>query len=308
MFGFQNVGNTCFLNSVLQCLFKLNALNAVLDHRPIELSTPEQVFYKEFNDLRLLVRDGNCIVQPRRFVQAVRELAAHRKNADFSDNRQNDAAEFVLFLVDCLHDAMKHSVPALPVADAADTIAGDIERKCQILMNEHYKDSYSEMVQLFYGIHLSVIADEVKMRAVLAEPFMALEVPVKPHLMESLKAYCEESDLDWFDESSKAHIRCKQKIVIHKFPPILMINLKRFGQGKKNNDVVEIPLSFTITSALGEQNTYELSSVCNHTGSLNGGHYTAQVKINDAWTLVDDDAFTPSANFSNAYCMFYERC
>jgi ubiquitin C-terminal hydrolase len=70
---------------------------------------------------------------------------------------------------------------------------------------------------------------------------------------------------------------------------------------------VDIPLSFSISSELGGQHTYELSSVCNHLGSLNGGHYTAQVKINDAWTLVDDDAFAPSANFSNAYCLFYER-
>ena len=307
MFGFQNVGNTCFLNSVLQCMFKLKALNAVLDEKQVEATTPEQVFYQEFNDLRRLVKGGNCMVQPRRFVQAVRDLAAHRKNADFSDNRQNDAAEFALFLIDCLHDAMKGARPALPVAETVSTVAEDVERKCQLLMNERYKNDYSEMVQLFCGIHLSVIADEVKMRAVLAEPFMTLEVPVKANLLECLKAYSEESDLDWTDESSKTQIRCKQKIIIHQLPPILIINLKRFGQGKKNNAVVDIPLSFSISSELGGQHTYELSSVCNHSGSLNGGHYTAQVKINDAWTLVDDDAFAPSANFSNAYCLFYER-
>lgn len=60
--------------------------------------------------------------------------------------------------------------------------------------------------------------------------------------------------------------------------------------------------------------TYDLVSVCNHTGSLLSGHYTATCRnpVNHQWYHYDDTAVSvvkESAVMSaNAYLLFYERC
>lgn len=60
--------------------------------------------------------------------------------------------------------------------------------------------------------------------------------------------------------------------------------------------------------------TYDLVAVCNHSGSLLSGHYTAVCRnpTNLQWYHYDDTAVSPVAesdvNSSNAYLLFYQRC
>lgn len=60
--------------------------------------------------------------------------------------------------------------------------------------------------------------------------------------------------------------------------------------------------------------TYDLVAVCNHTGSLLSGHYTATCRnpVNLQWYHFDDSAVTPVKDMEvyspNAYLLFYQRC
>lgn len=60
--------------------------------------------------------------------------------------------------------------------------------------------------------------------------------------------------------------------------------------------------------------TYDLVAVCNHSGSLLSGHYTAVCRnpTNLQWYHFDDTAVSPVAESdvicSNAYLLFYQRC
>ena len=59
--------------------------------------------------------------------------------------------------------------------------------------------------------------------------------------------------------------------------------------------------------------TYDLYGVCNHSGRLQGGHYTSFVKtINDNWyhfndTVVSKVNNTKTIISSKAYCLFYKK-
>lgn len=135
----------------------------------------------------------------------------------------------------------------------------------------------------------------------------------------------------------KKNVPANKKMEINKFPQILIINLKRFrydmnplgrgricrrengmhnGPGEKNESMIDFPVcNFDLKkySKNGTSINYELYAICNHSGKINAGHYTAICKhsINYKWiefddknvkTIVENNLVTP-----NAYLLFYRR-
>ena len=99
---------------------------------------------------------------------------------------------------------------------------------------------------------------------------------------------------------------------------ILVINLKRFSNNmRKNNVYVDFPLEdFNVSSFIQGYNknsyVYDLYAICQHSGSVLGGHYTACVKnYDDKWYLFNDTAVSeiPIDKLKNnkAYCFFYRK-
>lgn len=134
-----------------------------------------------------------------------------------------------------------------------------------------------------------------------------------------------------------------KKMEINKFPHILAIHLKRFRlenlgnfgrvrlsrrndlgslnqinfSGEKNESLVEFPLNTLELSRYSNKNTniiYELFAVCNHTGTMHSGHYTAICKhpISKKWVEFDDKIIRNEKSpdtivSSNAYMLFYRK-
>ena len=108
---------------------------------------------------------------------------------------------------------------------------------------------------------------------------------------------------------------------MHRAPPLLIIQLKRFHTGssdtEKNEQLVTFPLDFfnPKQGPLNEASTdvYECYAIINHYGSLNGGHYSAFVRVKgEKWYLFDDSFVSAVENpaeivSSAAYLLFYRR-
>jgi ubiquitin C-terminal hydrolase len=102
-------------------------------------------------------------------------------------------------------------------------------------------------------------------------------------------------------------------------PNILVIDLKRFdNRSQKNQILVTFPienldLSSYIIGYKKESYKYDLYGVCNHSGSVSGGHYTAYVKNADnKWyhfndTNVSEVGLIDSIISPKAYCLFYRK-
>ncbi|CAM2716861.1 unnamed protein product [Rotaria socialis] len=110
----------------------------------------------------------------------------------------------------------------------------------------------------------------------------------------------ETPDDSWFCDQNecKKDSKVSKQLQILTFPPVLIIQLKRFshehGLHRKLNTLVDYPIDgFNLGRLLksSEEAVYDLIAVCNHIGSIYGGHYTAYARKGpkqETWYILDD--------------------
>ena len=330
--GLVNLGNTCFLNSCMQVLNHTYELTELLTSKKYEQclkkSVPDSVITDEWNNLRKVLWTQNGVVSPNRFVHHVQQLAMKKDRDLFTGWAQNDLPEFLLFLVECMHNSISRGVNM--------KISGDIENttdkmaiECYKMLQKSYSKEYSEFMEMFYGIYVSqltTINEKVTHSANPESFFMLdLELPKKnPSLYDCLDAFTQfeilEGENAWYNEKTRKKESVKKRITFWNFPKILVITLKRFtGDGtRKLQDLVNFPLdgldlSKYVSGYNAKQYIYDLYGVCNHSGGPMGGHYTSYVKnLSGEWVHYNDTRLerhqVPSKIISpKAYCLFYRK-
>ena len=155
------------------------------------------------------------------------------------------------------------------------------------------------------------------------------------NIEDCFKKYSEEEIIE--GEYMLHCSQCKEKtksnkrISIWEPPEILIIQFNRFNneiinnrfQGiTKNYTNVEFPITELDIKSLQldihlTENKYELISLCEHRGSISGGHYVSYCKnsINNKWYEHNDEdvIHVPDENLekelitNNAYILFYEK-
>jgi hypothetical protein len=128
-----------------------------------------------------------------------------------------------------------------------------------------------------------------------------------------------EGENAWFNEETNLKINIRKRIQFWSFPDILIIDFKRFNSRfQKNQILVTFPLdnldlSKYVIGYKKECYKYELYAVCNHSGSVMGGHYTSVVKnANGNWYHFNDQDVSLVVTLDNvitpkAYCLFYRK-
>ena len=329
--GLANLGNTCFLNSTLQCLSHTYELNLFLDKKKDNFKdrmnrVPESLILWEWDKLRKLMWSENCVIQPGGFLQSVQRVARIKDLALFTGFLQNDAEEFLRFIIDCFHNSLKREVK-MTISGNAKTEQDETATACYKMMQNMYRKEYSEFIQLFYGIHVSTVTSmESGYTNVTPEPFFNLQVEIgnTKTLEGCIRNYTHEEILehkiDVSDEGQTKKLeRGKKKIEFWNLPDILVITLKRFDKsGKKNKVFIDFPLKNLNLSnyVIGyDKDTYkyDLYGICNHSGGTRGGHYTSFIKnANDKWYLFNDTNViemtdTNKIKSPQAYCFFYRK-
>jgi ubiquitin carboxyl-terminal hydrolase 8 len=329
--GLANLGNTCFLNSTLQCLSHTYELNMFLDKSSDNFKermnrVPESLILWEWDKLRKLMWSENCVIQPGGFLQSVQRVARIKDLALFTGFLQNDAEEFLRFIIDCFHNSLKREVK-MTISGNAKTEQDETARACYKMMQNMYRKEYSEFIKLFYGIHVSTVTSlESEYTNITPEPFFNLQVEIgsTKTLAGCIRNYTHEEVLDHKIDASgegetKKLERGKKKIEFWNLPDILVITLKRFDKtGKKNKVFIDFPLENLNLSdyVIGyDKDTYkyDLYGICNHSGGTRGGHYTSFIKnANDKWYLFNDTNVIEISDLNKikspqAYCFFYRK-
>ena len=327
--GLANVGNTCYINSCMQLLshtYELNELLSTINKSKIN-NNVEAIILKERNNLRELMWSENCTIAPWGFIKSVHEVAKKKKRDMFSGYMQNDVAEFLLFVIDCLHCGLKREVEM--------TISGTVKNNIDILaqecykrMQSMYKKEFSEILNIFYGISVTQIRDinTKEILSIASEPYSILTLTIpkiqSATIFDCFDLYNKEEDLindnAWFNDKTNKKQNVTRNVIFWNLPNVLIINLNRYDyNNKKLHTLITTPLvnvnfSKYIHGYNKNEYIYDLFGTANHSGNVFGGHYTANIKNpNGKWYSFNDTSINeiPDDNVitQSTYCLFYRK-
>jgi ubiquitin carboxyl-terminal hydrolase 8 len=332
--GLKNLGNTCFLNSSIQVLNHTYELIDLL-HREktrglLNTEINDHYITEEFNRLYLTMNATPNTFSPDRFVSCVQQISQRKGRELFTGWAQNDMPEFLLFMIECLHNSISRPV-TLKISGKSENHKDELALKCLGMLRKSYEKEYSEVMHLFYGIYVSQIKSvgTSEVLGISPECYFMIDLPIpqasNPTLNQCFDLYTQievlEGDNAYFNEKTGKKEAVTKNITFWSFPQILVITLKRFQVShyiKKIEDFVDFPLEnldlSKYCSGYNPQNyVYDLYGVCNHFGNTMGGHYTSFVKTADnTWIHCNDQYISIVQNSAhiktnNAYCLFYRK-
>ncbi|XP_045210437.2 ubiquitin carboxyl-terminal hydrolase 2-like [Mercenaria mercenaria] len=330
--GLRNIGNTCFMNSVLQCLSNTRPLleytlkeDYVLDKNKTTSKLKGALIIAYANLITSFWKDkSSSYVSPNSFKSQIQKFAPR-----FSGYQQQDAQEFLRYLLEGLHeDVNKVTQKPKPLQINDDHFSSDTEKAAEY-WNNYLRYDHSKIVEIFVGQLKSELKfDECGHRSVTFDPFWDLSLPIPKtrsecEIIDCLSLFMKVESLDG-DESPtcakcKKRRSCTKRFSIQKFPPILVLHLKRFSQerySRKITTLVNFPIKHLdlteFAAEKGQQTMYNLYAVSEHSGTTYGGHYTAKCKhpYTGEWNSFNDTHVSScGANqsvSSEAYVLFFE--
>ncbi|XP_051895835.1 ubiquitin carboxyl-terminal hydrolase 2-like isoform X3 [Pristis pectinata] len=330
--GLRNLGNTCFMNSILQCLSNTrelrdyciqNTYRRELNNR----SRTNTALMEEFAKLlqALWTSPSNDPISPSEFKTQIQKYAPR-----FVGYNQQDAQEFLRFLLDGLHNEVNRvSVRSKAMVEDLDHLNDD--EKGRRMWKKYLEREDSRIVDHFVGqLKSSLTCSECGYCSTVFDPFWDLSLPISKKgygevsLMDCIRLFTKEDVLDGDEKPTcyrcKVRRKCTKKFTIQKFPKILVLHLKRFSEARvrtsKLSTFVNFPLKDLDLREFGSENSvhavYNLYAVSNHSGTTMGGHYTAYCKNPQSgeWYNFNDSRVTPMSSSqirtSDAYVLFYE--
>ncbi|XP_047371873.1 ubiquitin carboxyl-terminal hydrolase 2 isoform X2 [Sciurus carolinensis] len=330
--GLRNLGNTCFMNSILQCLSNTRELRDYCLQRLYmrdlsHTSNAHTTLMEEFAKLiqTIWTSSPNDVVSPSEFKTQIQRYAPR-----FVGYNQQDAQEFLRFLLDGLHNEVNR-VTVRPKSNPENLDHLPDDEKGRQMWRKYLEREDSRIGDLFVGqLKSSLTCTDCGYCSTVFDPFWDLSLPIAKRgypevtLMDCMRLFTKEDVLDGDEKPTccrcRARKRCIKKFSIQRFPKILVLHLKRFSESRirtsKLTTFVNFPLRDLDLREFASENTnhavYNLYAVSNHSGTTMGGHYTAYCRspVTGEWHTFNDSSVTPMSSSqvrtSDAYLLFYE--
>lgn len=277
MLGFRNMGNTCYMNSILSIL--LNCPNFITiintttnktgtDIKPrIKSATELLDSFKQLVELKSKISNGQMgVIQPGGILRLVFGYLQHRKVSPLIPMRQNDALECLSVFLDAFEDGSKQKMDE-------NWKSGKVRRDIICKMDNKVVDTKEE-TQITWNIQLP--------QRKRTEP--EVELKLQECLMNSFDKYSDEIRYKRDEDTSEQDYIIKRSII--ETPKLWFLSLARWDMMQnKIMDPVSVPIKMNIKSK-----QYELRGVVCHMGSsIPSGHYYSVIMSGATAYRIDDD-------------------
>ncbi|AEE82901.1 ubiquitin-specific protease 10 [Arabidopsis thaliana] len=198
--GLSNLGNTCFMNSALQCLahtppiveyFLQDYSDDINRDNPLGMCGELAIAFGDL--LKKLWSSGRNSVAPRAFKTKLARFAPQ-----FSGYNQHDSQELLAFLLDGLHEDL-NKVKRKPYIELKDSDSRPDDEVAEELWNYHKARNDSVIVDVCQGQYKStLVCPACGKISITFDPFMYLSVPLPSTLTRSMTVtvfYCDGSHL-----------------------------------------------------------------------------------------------------------------
>ncbi|KAJ7735623.1 hypothetical protein DFH07DRAFT_843427 [Mycena maculata] len=325
--GLLNLGQTCFMNVVLQCFV----------HNPL---LRNYFLGDKHNNRQCKVEeDCTCCEMDKLFTEIFSEesnpygpitflVSTWRKSAELAGYAQQDAHEFFISTLNHIHSNSRGSTNVSCNCIIHSTFAGQLQSDVVCERCGNVTSTVDPMLDI--SLELRGKAGEV--------------VSGDNTLAACLKRYTQPEKLgpkQYSCAKCKAAHEVSKRLSIRKLPPVLSFQFKRFehktadkSSARKIDTQIRFPAtlnmaSFTTLVMKGAEKEnsnsspvfsypgpaamyeYDLFAVINHEGQINNGHYTNYARFEDEWYRFDDDKVTHASLSaclgSNAYMCFYVK-
>ena len=312
--GFKNVGNTCFINSVLQCIlqsktFRMCIKNCIQDNT---------LSYELKKLLDLYLSTNKNIIVIGGFIKFLKKS----KLNNYINGNQYCCHEFIIDIIDTIHEENKRNdtITWIPPDDYKQSCYANIYQQSINFFQKNINKSI--ITENITGVKLDVIkCNKCNNNRYSFNMFNCLTLPIldtdntsldvsiqnefKQELIANLK--CEKCD---------EHTSSQKNIFIWKLPSkCLIINLKRYNNSlNKINSYLNIPFVLKLeeyhTTFNKSDKIYNLTNIIAHTGMYNNGHYTTYNLIDNQWFFINDNKFEQikltDIDHTKTYMLFYE--
>lgn len=261
--GLINFSVTCYMNATIQCLLATIPLSQFfLDNRWRDYI---QKNWKGSNGIMPEIFANLIRSLWRNDVQAVRPTSLRnfcaRLNREWGVDRQQDAKEYLDFLLDCLHEDLNfnwQNNPLRPLSTQAEMVREGMPiRKVSKLEWDRYSHRESSFISsLFAGQHASRLrCTTCKNTSTTYEAFYSISVEIprsgRGDIHECLRSYCQEEMLSGDEVWKCSYCKCEREatkqIIITRAPQFLVLHFKRFSASKTESArKVHTPIYFPL--------------------------------------------------------------
>ncbi|KAJ4711565.1 ubiquitin carboxyl-terminal hydrolase 24-like [Melia azedarach] len=352
--GLINSGNLCFLNATLQALLSCSPFVQLLEElrrRDIpKVGYPTLAAFVEFaSDFDMppstmsKKKDTAVLNIGRPFSPSMFEFVLKNFTPDVPNSisgrpRQEDAQEFLSFIMDQMHDELlkfqgrcvgsnfaKSSLVSSAEDDEWETVGP--KNKSAVTRTQSFMPS--ELSDIFGGQLKSVVKAKGNKASATVQPFLLLHLDIYPeavHTIEdALHLFSAPENLEGYRTSSTGKVgvvTAKKSVKIQTLSKIMILHLMRFSYGNQGSTKLHKPVHFPLELVLGrellvtpsaEGRKYELVATITHHGrDPSKGHYTADARYSNGQWLRFDDASVTAIGTSKvlhdqAYVLFYKQ-
>lgn len=251
--GLQNIGNTCYMNSVIQLLMMCTSFINVLK----QLNSNSDIV----NEFKIFITKYEQATSPIPPFEVKKIISRHKMFEGFD---QHDAHEFLIYIIDMLDEELK--------AEGYSSIS-------EAIFNHKY--------------YTKIINQEFKEEKLIKFHETILSLPLSKSMNESYAMFCEFEDIEgWESEINKQKVLAKKHNIVYKWPKHLFILFKKYNNNSmKIESQIDIPMVWTIENQYNGKIQTDVYNFCGsviHFGNMFGGHYISVVHKNENFYLCND--------------------